>query len=151
MKLRERGSARLERIGRRFTRKFVALVARNPEARRDFGRGNLCFKRQREDDESVHGRLQPNGQILGVVGRRVWQVMAFLVVVAAMMVLMKDEMRHRSQELAGVCLGCQMNRDVVQMKGEEDRHAGRGPPTRTGWQAAHTSWAASVHRRQGAK
>lgn len=67
MSLSERRSARLERIGRRFVRRFVALYAQNPEARRDFGRGNLCFERQREDEESVPARLQPNGQVLGMV------------------------------------------------------------------------------------
>lgn len=63
----------------------------------------------------------------------------------AVMVLVKDEMSHRGEELTHVRFGGQVNRNVVEVEGKENRDARRSPPPRPGGWRTQTVLAAIGH------
>jgi hypothetical protein len=57
-------------------------------------------------------------------------------------------MSERAKEFAHVEVSGKMDRNVIEVKGEQDRHARRLPPTRLGGWASRTVLVATGHGEQ---
>lgn len=79
-----------------------------------------------------------------------WDVMISISLLTAVMMLVNGQMGERGEQFADVQVGGQMNRSVIELEGEEDRHARRTPPTRPRRRALQTMLAALNHGEQAA-
>jgi hypothetical protein len=140
-------SARLERIGWRFAGRSNTLKDWRTRQRFRFGNEDRSFRQNAKEGDADEGRVRLSRDGQCMVGSRVRNVVVRVVVGIAVVVIVTIEngMSNGREQIVQVCCGREMDRDVIEIEGDESSNEQTTPQSRLFWRAASTVWIARYH------